>query len=110
MSAYREWVTQVKALGGVATAWPFDDESYGELAARFDVKTYTRVFNAGRLPTGEGSQATTNGQYVYVLASALTNSDAADRSAASTISVPAVGVTSTRIVRRVVRVLIIFMQ
>lgn len=82
MSAYREWVTQVKALGGVATAWPFDDESYGELAARFDVKTYTRVFNAGRLPTGEGSQATTNGQYVYVLASALTNSDAADRSAA----------------------------
>jgi hypothetical protein len=82
MSAYRDWVAQVKSLGGVATAWPFDDDDYGTLAARFDVNTYTRVFNSGRLPTGEGTQSTVNGQYVYVLASALTDSDAADHSAA----------------------------
>jgi hypothetical protein len=81
MTAYRDWVSEVQALGGVATAWPFPGGQYGQLAARFDVATYVDVFNAGLLPTGAGTQTTSNGQWAYVLATAITQNDAADRSA-----------------------------
>ena len=68
---YAQWALDTKSLGGVATVWPFSDSYRGQPAARFDAATFAALVNAGQLSTS-GTQATTSGAWVYVLASAMT--------------------------------------
>jgi hypothetical protein len=87
MSAFTDWRDDVHALGGVATTWPFAGNDFGRPAARLSAAAYIAAFNGGLLPTGEGTQASANGQTFYVLAAAMTGSDAVDGSAPHTMGV-----------------------
>lgn len=69
---YSDWDSQVRALGGTATTWPFSTGIYGKYhglsAARFTGVQYATLGNAGKIDVTAPAQATTNNQYIYVLA------------------------------------------
>ncbi len=67
--AYVDWTVDVKAAGGVATAWPFADDYQGGAAARYPAATYAQLYNAGAIDPTAPQQATPNNSWVYVLAS-----------------------------------------
>lgn len=67
-AAYDQWAKQVKANGGVATNWPFNDQFMGQPAARYSNATYYLLFDAAQIPLEAMYEATNDQQYVYVLA------------------------------------------
>lgn len=72
-SSWDEWQAAARAMGGVATTWPFVDDGHaGEPAARFDLSTYTLAYNTGGLPSGDGTRVSSSGQSIYVLGQAMT--------------------------------------
>lgn len=87
MNAYEQWLANLKAtmqaLGyrtisdprWAAAWWPFQDDHFGEPAARFSPDAYVAVYNAGYLPSGEGTQENTARTWIYVLASAMTGNN-----------------------------------
>jgi hypothetical protein len=86
VSAFTDWRDDVHALGGVAVTWPFQGSDYGRPAAKFAGGAYVAAFNGGLLPTGAGTQASADGRTFYVLAEAMTGSDAVDASAPHTMT------------------------
>lgn len=106
--AYADWAADVKALGGVATAWPFGgpvpvtdpttgivmgtnvSAQYGQPTARFPASVFAAMAGqtvtapSGRsvyIPMANGVQFTASGSWAYVLASVMTGSSAVDNSA-----------------------------
>lgn len=87
MNAYDQWLANLRAvMSGLgfrsiadprwaAAWWPFQDDHFGEPAARFSPDAYVTVYNSGNLPSGEGTQENKAGTWIYVLASAMTGND-----------------------------------
>ena len=84
---YNAWVASVKALGGVATVWPFDDGNAGRPAARFTAQTYVTLYNAGNIDPTVPQEASGDNQNVYVLASGVVAAAAAGLTAPTTTEV-----------------------
>lgn len=89
-ATYGAWVDSVHALGGVATAWPFQTGayagSYGLPAARFPADTFANLANVGALPMATGVQFNVPGTWVYVLASSMTGDTNIDNAAQGLIA------------------------
>lgn len=110
--AYADWTTDVKTLGGVATAWPFGgpipvvdpltglpmgtnvSAQYGQPAARFPASVFAQIAGQtltvnGRtvyIPMANGVQFTVSGSWAYVLASQMTGTSAVDSSAQAMVN------------------------
>lgn len=65
---YADWAAQVKANGGVAVNWPFDDADYGKPAARYPLATYVDLYNNGMITDSDNVQRSGTGDYAYVVA------------------------------------------
>lgn len=70
---YASWVVAIKDAGGVPTTWPYSDKGkYGQPAARFTADLYAQAQLGGVLSGHETTEATANGDYIYVLFSDVT--------------------------------------
>lgn len=74
---FSDWSASIRALvpnplNGGPTTWPFKAGIYGKYfgrpAARFDIATYVRLGNTGKIARTGVQQITDSGQWAYVLA------------------------------------------
>lgn len=67
-AVFTAWSNDVSADGGVATAWPFQDQYYGMWGARYSNQQYGTLYNQGLIDTAAPQQQENNKQYIIVLA------------------------------------------